>query len=797
MRFRIGMILFSLLWSFSLGAQSTMLEGQILDTDKQPIVQALIYTLGQEGETVFVQTNSEGKFQLELDTSEETYVVISHVSFVSDTIAVTDIDGPMTITLKQSENLLDEVYITGRSDRESMETPLSINSVDASVIQKTPGSGSDINRVMLTLPGVTATSSFRNDLIIRGGAPSENAFFVDGIRVPVINHLATQGASGGTISILNADLIRNADLISGSFEANHENALSSEFRFDLIDGNRDQFRFRAGLGANNMTFAANGPMGDKGTFVASIGRSYRQYILKLLGLAIFPVYNDFLVKLKYRPTDNNELTLLGVGAIDKFRVNEDVNSSEIQRFLVDNLPENDQWNYTIGLKNQYFTRSGVWEVTASRSELFNAANREVTSGGSSETTLKYESKEINHRFATEYVTETRIGKLRAGLIGTHRQSEYDVFNLFFNTNGPVVADFQSSVNYWMYGGHVQLSRAIIPGKWDVSVGARVDGATYAKQLNNPFRQTSPRISTSVHLTERLSLNGSAGIYYQLPSDVTLAFKVNDTLANQAAVEYIRSNQYVLGARYELPWDATFKAEVFRKDYSQYPFNLRDSISQANEGGQFGVAGNSPIISNGRGRAQGFELMYSQDLFKGWFGTFSYTFSKSEFEDAYGNLVPSTWDTRHIVNLLAGKKLKKNWQVGFNLRYQSAPPFTPFDAQTSSLVVVWDVNREGIRDFSQLNAERGKQTLFIDFRADKTWNLNWGQLTFYLDLENVLADADSQQVLVQDLTDSNGNPVEEPVIVNPNDPPLEQRYKLKEIRNAEGVLIPTFGFILDF
>jgi hypothetical protein len=538
-------------------------------------------------------------------------------------------------------------------------------------------------------------------------------------------------------------------------------------------------------------------LGDKGTFVASVGRSYRQYILKLLGLAFYPVYNDFLIKLNYRPSQNNTLTFLGLGAIDKFRVNEDVNSSEIQRYLVNNLPENDQWNYTVGLKNQYFTRSGVWEVSASRSELFNAASREVSAAGSSETTLNYESTEVNHRVSTEYVTDTELGTLRFGLLATQRNATYDVFNLFFNTNGPVVADFASSVDYWMYGGHMQFSRAIIPDRWDVSVGVRVDGATYASQLHDPFRQTSPRISTAVHLTDKLSLNGSAGIYYQLPSDVTLAFKVQDTLANQNAVKYIRSDQYVVGVKYALPWDATFKAEVFRKDYSHYPFNLRDSISQANEGGQFGVAGNSPITSNGRGRAQGLELLYNQDLFNGWLGTLSYTFSSSKFEDASGELIPSSWDTRQIVNLLAAKKLGKDWQIGVNLRYQSAPPFTPFDATTSSLAVVWDVNREGIRDYALLNADRGKSTVFLDLRADKTWDLTWSKLTFYVDLENVLSDADSQQVLVLDRTDANGNPVNDAVIINPNDPPHQQRYKLKEIRNAEGVLIPTFGLVLDF
>ncbi len=136
-------------------------------------------------------------------------------------------------------------------------------------------------------------------------------------------------------------------------------------------------------------------------------------------------------------------------------------------------------------------------------------------------------------------------------------------------------------------------------------------------------------------------------------------------------------------------------------------------------------------------------------------------------------------------------------MGINLRYQSAPPFTPFDLATSYLVHVWNLNREGIRDFSQLNSLRGKPTLFIDVRADKTWDLPWGKLTFYLDLENILADADSQQVLVLDKTDTNGNPSSEPVILNPQDGLGVQRYKLKEIRNAEGVLIPTFGLILDF
>ena len=196
-------------------------------------------------------------------------------------------------------------------------------------------------------------------------------------------------------------------------------------------------------------------------------------------------------------------------------------------------------------------------------------------------------------------------------------------------------------------------------------------------------------------------------------------------------------------------------------------------------------------------SEGVEVMYEQKLFNNWFGTFSYTYSKSRFDNGDGQLLPSAWDANHIVNAVIGKKMNRNWQVGANIRYQSALPYTPFDIYTSSFVTAWDINKGGVRNFDLLNSVRGKSNLFIDFRIDKKWNLSWADLTFYMDIENAMADADSQQILVLDKSDIDGNPVDNAVILNPDDPFAQQRYKLKELQNAEGTLIPTFGFILDF
>ncbi len=782
-------------------AQEATVTGIILDKETgTPLDAASVYLQGPS-ETDFSITEEDGAFRF-LDLPFGAYtLLIQHLAYVNDTMRfVLDQTSPvMEVEVNMNKGSIDieEVEVVASPFRKPVSTPASIRSVGEVEIRTNPGSGSDIAKVMQILPGVATTSSFRNDLIIRGGAPSENSFYIDGFRIPVINHLSTQGASGGAVSMLNADFIREAELVSGNYPAARSNALSSVFNFNLQEKFDDGVKYRLSAGATNVSADAYGKLGDKVSFIGSVRRSYRQYILKLLGLAVYPVYNDFLGKLTYRPNPKQEISVLGIGAIDKFRVNEDADASEVQAYLVENLPLSDQWNYTVGAKHRLFTRNGLWEVMVSRSALYNKASRDVSTQGQEENTLRYISNELSHRFSTEYIHTVGPLTLRAGGELTKKESDFDVFNLFYDREGLRRAEYTSAIDYLFFGGHLQTDMELIPGRWTISAGFRMDASNFADQLENPLDQFSPRVSTAIKFGPDFRINAGWGIYYQLPGDLTLGYAIGDSLINQSTVRFVRSDQVMAGFEYELPWSGRISLEGFHKRYSNYPFNTREGISQANEGGDFGVAGNSPVISNGRGRSLGLEFMYEQKMFKNWFGTFSYTLSSSEFEDANGQLVPSSWDARHIVNAVIGKVFKRNWQAGLNVRYQSAVPYTPFDPFVSSFVQVWNVNRQGIRDFSRLNSVRGTGVLFADLRVDKKWDLRWGTFTFYLDIENLLSSADSQQVLVYDRTDETGNPVDNPVILNPEAPPAEQRYKLKELQNAEGTLIPTFGFILDF
>jgi hypothetical protein len=209
---------------------------------------------------------------------------------------------------------------------------------------------------------------------------------------------------------------------------------------------------------------------------------------------------------------------------------------------------------------------------------------------------------------------------------------------------------------------------------------------------------------------------------------------------------------------------------------------------ANLGADFGVIGNTEVISENDGRAYGAELLVQQKLWKGFYGILAYTWVRSEFQDRNGKFVPSAWDAQHLISLTGGKKFKRNWEIGARWRFTGGSPYTPNDLQTSSLVPVWNLNRSGIPNFAQLNTERLKPAHFLDIRVDKKWFFKKWALNVYVDVQNVYAFQAQQPPQLIQQTDANGNP-----LINPTDP---NRFLLEEVENTTGTVIPSFGIIVE-
>src|SRR4030042_6614212 len=294
--------------------------------------------------------------------------------YVSEPILVTNANKVnIEIPLEETVIAIDEITVKVSLFRKKEESPVSLRRISIEEIDKNPGGNRDISKVIQSYPGVGSTVSFRNDLIVRGGGAGENRFYLDGVEIPNLNHFATQGASGGPVGILNVDFIREVNFYSGAFPANRGNALSSVLEFSQIDGNNDKLKFKGSVAAPALALSLDGPINESTTFIASVRRSYLQFLFTVLELPFLPTYNDFQFKVKSRINEKNEIIVLGLGSFDVSKLNLKANKTEDQRYILSYLPVNEQWSYTFGLVYKHFYKNGFDTWVLSRNHLNNGA----------------------------------------------------------------------------------------------------------------------------------------------------------------------------------------------------------------------------------------------------------------------------------------------------------------------------------------------------------------------------------------------------------------------------------------
>lgn len=703
--------------------------------------------------------------------------------------------SPSIIEVKLEEEIgeLKEFTIQNNPFNKIEESPLSVRTIGIAEIERNPGGNRDISSVLKSFPGVASTPAFRNDIIIRGGAPNENRFYLDDVEVPVINHFQTQGGSGGPVGIINVNLIREVNFFSGAFPANRGNALSSVLDFRQIDGNNERWKFRIAVGSSDAGITADGPIGKKSTLIISARASYLQFLFSALKLPFLPTYYDTQFKYKIRFDAKNELYFIGLGGIDIFKLNLAANETKAQKYLLNNLPVNNQWNYTIGGVYKHYSKYTTHTFVLSRNMLNNQAYKYIDNDETdpSKKILDYKSQEIENKFRYELTWKKNGWKVNAGLSAEYAKYTNSTYNIINTFTGIDTIDFKSELN--MFNGAVfgSVSKSFFKDKLGLSFGVRFDNNNYNAYMAAPWNQFSPRFSLSYRFVKRWSFNFNVGRYYQRVPYTVLGYSDGSgQLLNQTNnLRYINCDHIVAGFEYNPTTNTRITAEGFFKFYRDYPFSLRDSTTLANAPADFGVIGNAPAVSKSEGRSYGFEILVQQKLWKGFYGIASYTFVRSEFQDKNGDLVPSNWDSRHLVTITAGYKFKHNWEVGLRWRLVDGQPYTPYDTALSTLIPVWNVTGRGISDYTLLNSQRIPTFHQLDIRVDKVWYFKKWSLNIYLDIQNVYNWKAEGRPFLTVATDSNGNP-----LLNPTDP---SRYQAEFLPNQAGTILPTLGLIIDF
>ena len=781
-------------------AQGAKVIGRVFNSlNNSPVEFATIKVVNEQKGTV---SSEDGTFEID-NLSPGIYSFKATVSgfkafFISEvTVTKTRVEF---LDFAMEELVLEqqEVVVTASQFIQRKESPVSLKTLNATEIERLPGANRDVSKVIAALPGVASRATFRNDIIIRGGSPGENKFYLDGIEVPNINHFATQGSSGGPVGLLNVNFIREVDFYSGAFPSNRANGLSSVLAFKQKEGNSDGLIANFALGSSDAALTLDGPLGEKANFIFSARRSYLQFLFAALQLPILPTYNDFQYKVNLRVNKKNKVSFIGLGAIDDFNLNSSVNDGvtdpdtrQYNNFILGTAHPK-QWNYALGMNWLHYSKHSYQNFVVSRNLLNNQSIRYKDNIESDENLLlDYSSFEAENKFRFEHTYNKGGWRINAGLGYEFARYFNSTYNNVTVQGFPVVIDFESNLPLNKFSLFSQVSKAYFKEKLSTSFGLRTDFSSYSSSLANPLDQLSPSFSMRYMLSKSFSVSGNLARYHQLPSYTILGYRNQlGVLANKEnEIKYIRADHAVLGAEYLTDWKSRFTVEGFYKNYSRYPFSINDSISLANIGSDFGVVGNEEVTSSSKGRSYGLEFLYQQKLLKGFYAILSYTLVNSEFKDKNDSYVPTAWDSKHIVSLTGGKRFKNGWEIGFRWFYSGGSPYTPYDIATSSLKDNWDINGLGIRDYSLLNTRREGNFHQLNIRFDKKWFFDKFSLNFYLDLQNAYAfKANLAPVLLVD-TDADGNPIEDP-----QDP---TRYQTKLIDNASGIIQPTLGIVIEF
>lgn len=774
-------------------AQNGVIKGTIINaTTNEPIEFAGVQI---QGTTLGTTSQEGGIFELVNVKPGFVRLVVSFVGFETTVSSEVQVMGNRTsfieVYLPESSVQLQEISVRPNYNVKRIESPISVISVGVSDIEKGAGVNRDVSKVVQTLPGVGATDPNRNDLIVRGGGPSENVFYLDGIEIPIINHFATQGASGGVVGVVNPDFVEEISFYTGAFPANRTNALSSVMDIRQRDGSKDRIHTTLSIGASDAAATVEGPINDKSTFIVSARQSYLQLLFKLIGLPFLPTYNDFQAKYKLKIDSKNELTIIGIGAIDDLVLNTDLEESgtESQKYLLSYLPVYQQWNYTVGAIYKQFGSKSIDSWVLSRSMLRNKNYKYRDNDETNEKMSNYLSDEaVNRlRFEREYPYMAMKLKVGAGINYAHYIN--DSFRSIYRNGAEKLLKYDTNLNLFGYQVFAQLSDDFIDNRLLLSLGVSVVGNNFNDTMLNPLNQFSPRLSASYKISDGWDINANIGRYASQPAYTTMGFKKDGEFVNKnEQLKYITSNQAIVGFEYRPADNIRISVESFYKQYSRYPFSIEDGISIASKGTEYGQVGDEEISSIGKGRAYGVEVLYKLMDWNKLNLTATYTFFRSEFTDKDNVYLPSSWDTRHMVNLIGSYDIGKGWNISGRWRFSGGAPYTPIDMELSQNRDAWNITNQYYLDYDKFNTLRLSSNHSLDLRIDKEIYFNKFALNFYADVQNAY-NFQSESVPIYTNKDVEGN-----VMVNPNDPTKQE---IRLLDNVSGTVLPAVGVMVKF
>ncbi len=674
------------------------------------------------GTKLGAKTNSQGKFIIEkipVGMQALKFSSIAYQTIIKSDLYVSGVK-PLFIEVELIDKVFetDKIQVRASYFNKRIESSTSTQSLNSEDIRRAPGVQEDVIRATALLPGVNVTSAGRNDLVVRGGAPFENLFVVDGIEVQNINHFGSQGSTGGPLSIINIDFVKNVDFSSGGFGVKYGDKTASITNITLRNGNEEQFGGKVNLSATGFGLNLEGPLSDKGSYLFSARRSYLDFIFDAAGLSFVPQYWDFQGKVNYKLDSKNSLSFVAISALNNVKLNNDDLDNRYDNSRVA-VPEQTQifsgltWKhlfesgYSTVTLGQSFTDFSTFQNDSNLVQIFKNVSQETEMILKADIDLK-----LNDQYDLAFGNQTKYGANQSYdiLIPGFLRTDHDGIEqaLSVDTSFNTVKNATYATMNAKFGMH------------KFSFGVRMDYFNFTKE--NVF--FSPRASFSYFINQNSTLVLSAGRYYQSPSYIWLIGASNQEL------NPIKADQLVLSYVHTPMEDVKVQLEFYGKLYSDYPARVYRPQAVLAPGGFSDISldipfGLEPLSNQAEGRAYGVELFIQKKLSKiPIYGLLSLTFSKSEFKSIEGIYRPSRYDSRFIANLALGWRINQDWELSGKFRLATGVPTTNF-------------TEDGNIDYKNYN-EGERLPIFhaLDVRIDRRWTFSSLGLITYIDIQNI-------------------------------------------------------------
>jgi hypothetical protein len=626
----------------------------------------------------------------------------------------------VTAKLKPSAIETEGIVVSRGFFNDARSRPTSTTGYNAEEIRRSPGTAGDVSRILNILPGVAKVDDQMNNLVVRGGTPAEIGFYIDNIEIPNINHYPVQGASGGPIGLINTDFIQNVTFSAGGFPASYGDRLSSVMDIDFREGNHDEFDSQLDLHMAGFGAIVEGPFAKrKGSYLVSARRSFLDFLVDAIGTGVAPKYSDYQAKIVYDLTRSDKLTFLGIGGIDfiEFGKQQSIDDGNVV------YGKYEGFEYASGLNWMH-----IWNHRG-------YSNTSLSVLGVRTEDQFFETK--SDQLLTDNVNNDRVAQVRNinvyqlgrtefiefGFDSKYYFNKYDInYGSYTNALGDTVPPlvFEDEARTPKIGLFASVTfNPVDP--LTTTAGVRYDFFDYTGHSH-----VSPRLSFALRLSERLSITGATGIYYQnLPLNFLAQKDANKELRD------IVSQHYILGTGYLLTENTKLSLEGYYKDYDNFPLDPdQPQFFAADAVSYYGFFGNyERLLDLGVARSYGIEAIVQKKLVTGIYGLVSLSYSKAEYKALDNAWRDRMFDNRIIGGIEGGFKPNNRWEFSARWIYAGGVPYTPLDLEASR-----SINRS-VLDGARVNAERYPDYHSLNLRVDRRFLFARTNLIVYFSIWN--------------------------------------------------------------